>query len=119
MTLVSAMTAVLSYLAMKWIGLGQPAFWAFVIFALNFIPNIGSILGTLLPCTYALIQFQALQPTFALLIVLGTVQFILGNVVQPRSGRPLPEHEPVGGDPFSLCMGCDMGYRPACSLPCR
>jgi predicted PurR-regulated permease PerM len=84
MTLVSGMTAGLSYLVMSWMGLGQPGFWAFLIFALNFIPTIGSILGTLLPAVYALVQFQALSPVITLLLLIGVIQFVLGNVVQPR-----------------------------------
>lgn len=90
MTLVSALTAILSYFVMLWIGVGQPGFWAFLIFVLNFIPTIGSILGTALPVTYALVQFQEAGPVLTLLVLVGAIQFLIGNLLQPRlAGRSL------------------------------
>lgn len=85
MTLVSTLTAVLSYGVMLLVGLDHAFFWAFLIFVLNFIPTIGSIVGTALPALYALIQFQELTPFFWVLAGVGAIQFVIGNVVQPRA----------------------------------
>ncbi|MEE4121308.1 MAG: AI-2E family transporter [Paracoccaceae bacterium] len=84
MTKASAATAVLSLVAMSLAGLESPVFWAFLVFLLNFIPTIGSILGTLLPAAFALVQTGDLGLAAVLLAVLGTVQFTIGNVVLPR-----------------------------------
>ena len=84
MTLVSGLTAGLSYAVMLWIGLEHTAFWAIIIFMLNFIPTIGSFIGTLLPATFALMQFQEFKPFFILLASIGLIQFVMGNILQPR-----------------------------------
>jgi predicted PurR-regulated permease PerM len=84
MTLVSGLTAILSYAVMRWLGLDYAGFWATTIFFLNFIPTIGSILGTVLPTAFALLQFQAVAPALAMLAGVGLVQFFVGNVLLPR-----------------------------------
>lgn len=90
MTLVSGLTAILSYLVMLWIGLDHAGFWAFLIFVLNFIPTIGSVLGTALPALFGLLQFQNLTDPLVLLAAIGVIQFFIGNFLQPRlAGRTL------------------------------
>lgn len=90
MTLISALTAMLSYIVMTWIGLEQAVFWAFLIFILNFIPTIGSIIATLFPAMYAFVQFQAFSEPLILLILIGVIQFVVGNLLQPRlAGKTL------------------------------
>jgi len=84
MTLVSLLTAALSYGVMIAVGLNQPLFWAFLIFVLNFIPTIGSIIATVLPSLYALLQFGDFTLFFVLLVLIGVIQFVIGNVIQPR-----------------------------------
>ena len=84
MTLVSALTAGLSYLVLLAAGVDHAFFLAATIFVLNYIPTIGSIIGTVLPAFFALVQFQALGPTLAVLAGIGLVQFVVGNIVLPR-----------------------------------
>lgn len=84
MTLVSALTGVLAYGVMLLIGLDHAFFWAFLIFVLNFIPTIGSIVSTALPALYALLQFPTFGPFLWVLLGVGAIQFVIGNVVQPR-----------------------------------
>ena len=84
MTMLSGLTAALSYGIMKWIGLEHAAFWALLIFFLNFIPTIGSILSTTLPAVFAMIQFQGFTEALTLLVAVGAVQFMIGNFLQPR-----------------------------------
>ena len=83
MTKISAMTAVLSYGALLFFGIENAVFWAVLVFFLNFIPTIGSILGTLLPTAYALVQSQDLVATGALMVVLCAIQVSMGNVGFP------------------------------------
>lgn len=83
-TLVSLITGVLSYITLLIIGVDSPAFWAFLIFVLNFIPTIGSLIGTLFPAAFALLQFGTVMPGVYVLIFVGVIQIIVGNIVEPR-----------------------------------
>jgi AI-2 transport protein TqsA len=84
MTMLSGLTAALSYGIMKWTGLEHAAFWALLIFFLNFIPTIGSILSTVFPTVFAMIQFQGFSEALTLFVAVGVVQFLIGNFLQPR-----------------------------------
>ena len=48
-TFTSALTAGLSYAVLASIGVDFAGFWVVIIFLLNFIPTIGSLLGILFP----------------------------------------------------------------------
>jgi predicted PurR-regulated permease PerM len=90
MTKVSAATATLSFAVFRVAGLENAFFWALLVFLLNFIPTIGSVLATLLPSIFALVQFQDFGATALLAVALGIVQFTIGNIVLPRmAGRTL------------------------------
>lgn len=81
---VSLITAVASYLVMALVGLDFAVFWAFLIFILNFIPNIGSLIAIIFPALLALIQFETLTPFVVILVGVGTIQAIVGNFLEPR-----------------------------------
>lgn len=83
-SLVSILTALVSYVIMYFVGVDFAIFWAFLIFLLNFIPNIGSIIATLFPALLTLVQFDNYTPFFIILIGVGTVQLLVGNVMEPR-----------------------------------
>jgi predicted PurR-regulated permease PerM len=82
-TLVSLATGVLSYAILEWVGVDFAAVWALLIFMLNFIPNIGSILGMMLPALLTLVQFDTLTPFLIITFGLGAVQFVIGNLAEP------------------------------------
>ncbi len=84
MFVVSLATAILSYAVMALVGLDSAPFWAFLIFVLNFIPTVGSILATAIPALYALLQFGEISPFVVLLLAIGAIQFVIGNIIQPR-----------------------------------
>ncbi len=83
-TLVSLLTGILSYIALMFIGVDAPFFWSFLIFILNFIPSIGSLIATLFPAFFALLQFGAFTPAILVLVIVGLIQFIIGNFIEPR-----------------------------------
>ena len=83
-TLVSILTGLLSYFVLLIIGIDSPVFWAFLIFLLNYIPTIGSLVGTLFPAFFSLLQFGEFQPFFMVLIFVGLIQVLIGNVLEPR-----------------------------------
>jgi len=83
-TLVSLVTGILSYFTLLFIGVDAPAFWAFLIFILNYIPNIGSLIATLFPAIFALFQFGELTQGFLVLFIVGSIQMAIGNFAEPR-----------------------------------
>ena len=83
-TLTSLLTGFLSYFALLFIGIDAPLFWAFLIFVLNFIPTIGSLIATIFPAMFAILQFGEFSPGFLVLAIVGAVQLIVGNLIEPR-----------------------------------
>lgn len=83
-TIISLLTGVLSYFALLFIGIDAPLFWAFLIFLMNFIPTIGSLIATVFPALFAMLQFGELMPGVWTLIVVGVIQLIVGNYIDPK-----------------------------------
>lgn len=83
-TFVSIITGTLSFFVLLIIGVDSPAFWAFLIFVLNFIPTIGSLIGTLFPAVFCLLQFGTVTPAILVLVFVGVIQIIVGNILEPR-----------------------------------
>ena len=89
-TAVSILTGLVSYLVLRVMGVDFAAVWALLIFALNYIPNIGSILGVVFPALLTLVQFDTLTPFLVVVLGLGSAQFVIGNIVEPAwMGRSL------------------------------
>lgn len=89
-TVMSIFTAVVSYAVLKLLGLDFAETWALLIFLLNYIPNVGSVLGVLFPAVLALIQFDTSWQFLVIAVLLTGVQFIIGNIVEPAFlGRSL------------------------------
>lgn len=83
-TLTSLLTGFLSYLVLKMVGVDFAEFWALLIFALNYIPYIGALLGVVFPTLLTLVQFDTLTPFFAVAGTLTLIQFMIGSVLEPR-----------------------------------
>lgn len=83
-TVTSLLTGFLSYFALLFIGIDAPLFWAFLIFVLNFIPTIGSLIATFFPAVFAILQFGEFTPGFLVLAIVGAIQLVVGNFVEPK-----------------------------------
>ncbi len=83
-TLVSVITGALSFFALWMIGVDAPEFWAFLIFILNFIPTIGSLVGTIFPAIFCLFQFGTFLPSILVLSIVGLIQIFIGNFLEPK-----------------------------------
>lgn len=83
-TLVSLITGVCSYIALYFLGIDSPVFWAFLIFLLNFIPTIGSLIATLFPSIIAILQTGDFQLFLMVLLIVGAIQVLVGNIIEPR-----------------------------------
>ncbi len=71
--------------------------FGFLAFMLNFIPNIGSVIATFLPLPVALIDPElGIISKVLVLAIPGTIQFVIGNLLQPKMmGESLDLHPVV------------------------
>jgi AI-2 transport protein TqsA len=83
-TFVSFVTGLASYIVLLIIGIDAPLFWAFLIFTLNFIPTIGSLIGTLFPAIFCMLQFGDVTHCLMVLGFVGVIQIIVGNLLEPK-----------------------------------
>lgn len=81
--LLSLLTGIAVVVWLAAIGVDYPVLWGLVAFALNFIPNIGSIIAAVPAVLLALIQ---LGPGEALLAATGYViiNMVVGNILEPK-----------------------------------
>ena len=82
-TFTSALTAGLSYAVLASVGVDFAGFWAVIIFLLNYIPTIGSLLGILFPALLALVQFDTFVPFLIVTPSLAVIQVFVGNFLEP------------------------------------
>ena len=86
-TLVSLLTGFLTALVLFFFGVKFYLFWGILTFLLNFIPNIGSLIATVFPLAFSVIQpdpvFGAMR-VLCLAASLVTIQFLVGNFLEPR-----------------------------------
>lgn len=85
-TSTSLLTGAISWVIMVALGIDFAGFWALVIFALNYIPVLGSIIGVILPTVLALVQpDNGGVPLFILSAILLTgAQQLVGSFIEPR-----------------------------------
>lgn len=81
-TLFSLMTGLSIYIILKWMGLEFPAFWAVMVFFMNFIPNIGSILMTIVITLVAYFQWMDWRQVFILFCAQLVVHVFVGNLLE-------------------------------------
>lgn len=80
----SAMSATLSFVVLKLLGVDFALSLAFAVFLLNFIPSIGSFLAVVVQVIVALLQFDTITPALIIVVIYGGGDAIIGNIVQPR-----------------------------------
>jgi len=83
-TVTSLSTGFLSFFVLYFVGIDAPFFWAFIIFILNYIPNIGSLIATLFPTIFAMLQFGDFSHALLVLLIVGAIQLTIGSLVEPR-----------------------------------
>lgn len=90
-TLVSFLTGTLVTIVLLLFDVEFALVWGVLAFLLNFIPNIGSFIATILPLAIAFFQYNdRLILLLWIAITLVAIQFTVGNIIDPRIvGRSL------------------------------
>jgi predicted PurR-regulated permease PerM len=66
------------------VGLDLALLWGGLAFLLNFVMGVGPVLAMVPPVLFALLQFDGLQRPLIVLAGVGTIQFLVNNVVEPK-----------------------------------
>lgn len=80
----STLTGTLSYAFLLILDVDFAAVWGLLIFLLNFIPTVGSIIATIFPAVIALAQFEGYTQFVLVLAVIASFQMAIGNFLEPR-----------------------------------
>ncbi len=92
-TILSAVTSLLVGMVLWAFGLHMAWLFAALVFALCYIPNVGSIVATLLPIPVAVTQFHDPWMILGVVAVPGAIHMTIGNFVAPKvMGRGLELH---------------------------
>ena len=83
-TMSSLLTGFLSFIVFYMCDLNFAIFWAFLIFLLNYIPTIGSLLATVFPVVFSMLQFGDFSNALIILFVVSGIQIVIGNLIEPR-----------------------------------
>ncbi len=83
-SLVSLGTAFLCWVVLAYAGVNYASLWALLIFLFNFVPNIGSLFGVMLPALLTLLQFNDWGIFFSVTLALTAIQATIGNYIEPR-----------------------------------
>ncbi len=82
-TLVSFLTGVGYAIACYMFGIDFFLMWGILAFSLNYIPAVGSLLATIPPALLALLYFDSIGVTVIFILILITIQFVMGSVLDP------------------------------------
>jgi AI-2 transport protein TqsA len=83
-TVVSFFTGVFAVVVLLLFGVEFAIVFGFFTFILNYIPTIGSIIATAFPVFIAFFQFETVWPALWILLILISIQMVMGNLVEPR-----------------------------------
>ena len=88
-SLLSLATAVPITLVLFLLGIDYPLLWGLLVFLLNFVPNIGSLIAAVPPILLALVDLGYVSALWVLLTYL-VVNNVVGNIIEPKVlGRSL------------------------------
>ena len=88
-TLISFVTGIFITIWLTIIGVDYPLLWGLLAFALNYVPNIGSIIAAIPAVLLAIIQLGLIRALFAAVGYI-IINLLMGSVLEPRfMGRGL------------------------------
>lgn len=81
---VSLLIALWTFLVLKTVGSELAVMIAFLSFVLNFIPNIGPVIATMLPIPVLFLQYGFDWHIIIAILLLATAHFIIGNILETK-----------------------------------
>ncbi len=82
--LVSLLTGFFTWLTLTLVGAELALMIAFITFALNFIPNIGPFIATMLPIPVLFLQYGFDWHIILAISLLITIHFVIGNILETK-----------------------------------
>lgn len=79
-TFLSVIMGVATYLLLLAMHVSFAGFWALLLFLATYIPTVGAV-AVLLPASMALVQFGSFAPFVIVVAALGSLHFVLANIV--------------------------------------
>lgn len=83
-SVVSILTGVVVWSFALLAGIELATAWGVIAFVLNYIPFVGSLVATVFPTVFALVQFEFWQLAIAVFACLNLIQFLIGSYFEPR-----------------------------------
>ena len=83
--IVSVITGAAVWLVLALFKVELAVMFGMLTFLLNFIPNIGPIIASVLPLPVVFLQYYGQWPRFFIIIALiSLIQFVTGNIIEPK-----------------------------------
>ena len=82
-TFLGVVLGVISWIAMRAVGLEFAGLWAVLAALLNYVPYAGSVLAILFPVLMSVLQFGNVNGILLVLLPLIAIHFVIGNIVDP------------------------------------
>lgn len=82
--LISVVTGILVGIVLALFGVDFVLVWVVLTILLNFIPTIGSIIAVILPMLMTIVQFESFTTTILVTGIIGTIQNLVGNILEPK-----------------------------------
>jgi AI-2 transport protein TqsA len=90
LTITSALSGLITGLFTWAVGLELAPLWGLLTFLLNYIAILGPLIAILPPTLYAILQFDSLTQPVIVVVGVGIIQAVMGNIVDPKiEGRVL------------------------------
>ena len=83
-TVISLLTGLLVTVVLWLFGVDFALLWGTLVFIMNFVPTIGSIVATIPPIAITLFQFGSISKTLLVAILLIAIQVVVGNIIEPK-----------------------------------
>jgi predicted PurR-regulated permease PerM len=83
-TVVSLLAGLLSYAVLAYMEVELAASWGILIFLLNYIPYVGSLIACALPILLSFLQFDEIWRPIVIAVSLIGIQQGIGNWIEPR-----------------------------------
>jgi AI-2 transport protein TqsA len=83
-TVISLLTGILVTVVLWLFGVDFALLWGTLVFIMNFVPTIGSIVATIPPIAITLFQFGSISKTLLVAVLLIAIQVFVGNIIEPK-----------------------------------